>query len=73
MLAEDINEKTEWKVTVHPWSGGWAGSTHRLLVKHKPIALEEMVRQIQILGVNQGKLLNREKIEATLHTILNCG
>jgi len=25
MLAEEISERTEWKVTVHPWNSGWGG------------------------------------------------
>jgi hypothetical protein len=70
MLAEEISDRTEWKVTVHPWSGGWGNPTHRLLVKRKPAAVEEVVKQIQILGITQGKLLPKEKVENALLSLL---
>ena len=71
MLAEEIEERTEWNVSVHSWHGGWGGATHRLLVRRKATQFEEVVRRIQILGINQGKVLAREKIESALHTILD--
>jgi len=74
MLAEEISDCTEWKVTVHPWAGGgWGGPAHRLLVKRKPTAFEEVVRQIQVLGIREGKLLARDKVEGTLRAILDAG
>ena len=62
MLAEEISDWTEWKVTVHPWNGGWSSTTHRLLVKRKPTAFQDVVHHIQVLGIGQGKLLGREKL-----------
>ena len=73
MLAEEISERTEWKVMVYPWSGGWAGATHRLLVKRKPTAFEDVVQQIQVLGISQGKVLERENIQTALCALLQAG
>jgi hypothetical protein len=70
MLAEEITERTEWKVKVHPWNGGWGGPTHRLLVKRKPAEFDEVVKQIQILGINQGKVLKKEIVATSLRAIL---
>lgn len=70
MLADEISERTEWLVTVHPWNGGWNGATHRLLVKRKPTAFQDVVHHIQVLGIGQGKLLDRETVEAALRALL---
>lgn len=70
MLAEEISEQTEWKVAVHPWNGGWSSTTHRLLVKRKPTAFQDVVHHIQVLGIGQGKILAKEKVEASLRALL---
>lgn len=70
ILAEEISERTEWKVTVHPWSSGWGNPTHRLLVKRKPTAFEDVVKHVQLLGITEGKILPREKVEVALRSIL---
>ena len=70
MLVEEISEKTEWKVTVHFWAGGWHGARHRLLVKHKPTSFEEVVQHIQMLAIRRGKLLARETVEAAVRAVL---
>jgi len=57
-------------VKVHPWNGGWGGPTHRLLVKRKPAEFDEVVKQIQILGINQGKVLKKEIVATSLRAIL---
>ena len=53
--AEEISARTEWKVTARQWDGGLGGPTHRLIVKRKLVAFDEVVKQIQILGLDQGK------------------
>ena len=73
MLAEEISEKTEWKVTVHPWAGGWGGPTHRLHVKCKPTSFEEVVQCIQVLAISQGKLLVRERVESAIRAMIEAG
>lgn len=70
MVAEEITERTEWKVTVHPWNGGWSGPTHRLLVKRKLAEFDDVVKQIQILGISQGKVLKKETVVTSLRAIL---
>jgi hypothetical protein len=46
----------------------WA--VHRLLVKRKPAAFDDVVKQIQILGLNQGKVLEKEVVASSLRAIL---
>lgn len=70
MLAEELSEQTEWKVTVYPWGDGWSSTKHRLLVKRKPTAFQDVVRHVQVLGVERGKLLAKGKIEAVLQSLL---
>ena len=66
MLADEITDKTEWRVTVHPWKDGWGDPKHRLQVKGKPTEIEEVVTQIQLLGLRQGKVLSREEVQKTI-------
>jgi hypothetical protein len=73
MLAGEISDQTEWRVTVHPWGSRWGGTTHRLLVKRKATEFEGVVKHIQILGIGQGKLLPKEKVETTLRALLEAG
>jgi hypothetical protein len=71
MLAEEISEKTESRVGVHPWNGGWHGSGHRLMVKRKPTEFEDVVRRIQVLGFGLGKLVDHEAVKSALNALLD--
>lgn len=70
MLAEEITEKTEWKVSVHEWKGGWGGAAHRLLVKRKATDVDDITRRIQMWGLEKGKLLRPERVKEMLHSLL---
>jgi hypothetical protein len=70
MLAEEITERTEWKVGVHAWKGGWGGASHRLFVKHRATDLDEITRRIQLWGIEKGKLLQPERVKEMLQTLL---
>jgi hypothetical protein len=70
MLANEITDRTEWTATVHAWKNRWGGATHRLLVKRKQTALEDVVLGIQMFAIKQGKLVPKDKVASTLSALL---
>ncbi len=70
MLAEELTEKTEWRVRVQPWNVGWQQNGHRLVVRKKPTDIEAATREVQLVALSQGKLLPRDRVEAVLRHLL---
>jgi hypothetical protein len=70
MLAEELTEKTEWRVRIEPWRGGYGGDGHRLIVRRKPNEFDTAVHQIQLAALAKGKALPCDQIESTLRKLL---
>jgi len=71
LLAEEISDKTEWKVTVHSWKDRYSDITHRLSIRRKPTSFDEVVKQIQMLAISEGKVIGKEKVQTKLRGMLD--
>lgn len=73
LLAEELTDKTEWRVRVQPWQGGWHGQGHRLVVRRKETDMERVVREVQVLGLRSGKFLPQDRVQQSLLSLLDPG
>jgi len=70
MLLDEINEKTEFRLKIQMWKDY---STHktRISVNRSIPEIDRVVRQIQLLGLSESRLLKTEVIKETLHSLLD--
>jgi hypothetical protein len=72
VLAEEINEKTEFNLRAIPWHRRGREFT-RILVKKKKTDLDGIVQTIQILGLGRRRLLDCENVRATVQALIEAG
>ncbi len=72
VLAEEINEKTEFNLRTVPWRHRGRVFT-RILVKMKRTEFDELVRAIQIFGLGQNQLLDCEAVRIAIRGLLLLG
>jgi hypothetical protein len=68
MLLDEINEKTEYNLKIQPWKDCGKFAT-RILVEKKPLKVDQIVRQVQLLGLEKNKILEGAPIKAWLEQV----
>ena len=69
LLVEEINEKTEFKLTTIPWRR-YSRETTRILVKKKETDLEGVVRSVLALGWSRNRALDAGKVREAIQVLL---
>ena len=69
MLLDEINEKTEFWLKIRMWKNYSTRKT-RVSVKRKIPEIDQIIRQIQLLGIAENKLLKADVIKETLQGLL---
>jgi hypothetical protein len=57
MLLDEINQCSDYHLTLQPWHRYWRLKS-RIRVDRKRSGVEEVVKQIQLLALGRGSLLN---------------
>ncbi|MBI5818663.1 MAG: hypothetical protein HZA88_06710 [Verrucomicrobia bacterium] len=68
-LVEEINENTDYRLRVQPWTHCNQVMT-RLAVKKKHVEMDSVIRQIQWLGLSQNRVLNSTEVRRVLDQLL---
>jgi hypothetical protein len=68
LLIEEINEKTPYSLCLIPWKN-CGRDHHRILVRRDPEGDEDLVKKIQIRGLDKGVHLSVLQVEQTLEKL----
>src|SRR6266404_4017024 len=69
LLAEEINEKTEFSLRVIGWHH-YSKELTRVLVKKSPADLEGVVRAVQVFGLSKNRLLDGDRVRAMINGLI---
>ncbi|HKQ37956.1 MAG TPA: hypothetical protein VJ063_07745 [Verrucomicrobiae bacterium] len=69
ILAEEINDKTEFDLRLQPWHN-YSSSLTRVRVKQKATEMDTVVRSVQLLALSQRKVLDAERVSAAIGALL---
>ena len=72
LLVEEINEKTPYLLRLIPWKD-CARDYHRILLRRDPEGDEDLVRKIQIRGLDKGVHLTSLQVERMLRELWKSG
>ncbi len=70
LLIEEINERTPYLLRLIPWKD-YARDYHRILVRKKSNREDDLVREIQILGIEKGVCVEAADARAALKGLWN--
>ncbi|MDQ8191941.1 hypothetical protein [Roseibacillus persicicus] len=68
LLVEEINDKTNYALRLIPWID-YSRPHHRILVRLKPDADTELIRQIQFRGLEKGVRLSEKDVKIHLEAL----
>lgn len=69
LLVEEINEKTEFRLRTINWHK-YSQAVTRILVQRREVELDEVVRAVQILGLNRKRLLDATMVRAVIGRLI---
>jgi hypothetical protein len=72
LLVEEINEKTNYALRLIPWQK-YNSEHHRILVRRKPEGDDDLVRRIQVRGLDKGVQLSAENVHEMLEKLWSSG
>jgi hypothetical protein len=70
LMIEEINERTPYLLRLIPWKD-YARDYHRILVRKKSNREDDLVREIQILGIEKGVCVEAADARAALEGLWN--
>jgi hypothetical protein len=68
MLLDEINEKTEFHLKIQMWNDRSKYVT-RISVNKKILPIEKVIRDVQLLGLDEGKFVDAKKIQKTIENL----
>jgi hypothetical protein len=69
LLVDEINERTNYNLTVHPWRD-FGQVKSRIVIKYKATAIEGVVSQLRQIAALRGKLVDDKQLHAAVQSLI---